>query len=118
MRGRVALVGSVLVLAGVGPAQPAHAQADRVLALDPGQTLMEVKVPSERLYQQLLTQYDFVEANQRNGDGSVSTDVLVNPGEKAALRAQGVQFIQTLEDASDTQAVTEERDAAQLQEAT
>src|ERR1700754_4071094 len=62
------------------------------------------------------TQYDFVEANQRNGDGSVSTDVLVNPAEKAALAAEGVQFLGTLEDASDTAAVAAQRDEAQVDE--
>ncbi len=39
---------------------------------------MEVKVPSLTLYDQLYTDFDFVEASQRNGDGSISTDVLAN----------------------------------------
>ena len=74
--------------------------------------LMEVKVPTVSLYHQLYTTYDFVEANQFNGDGSVSTDVVVDDDEQAALRAQGVQFIRTLEDDATTAARNAEAEQA------
>src|SRR5690242_20765074 len=86
------------------------------LALAPAaiadERLMEVKVPSVSLYHDLYTTYDFVEANQFNGDGSVSTDVVVNDDEEAALRAQGVQFIRTLEDDATTAARNAEAEQA------
>src|SRR4051794_7140693 len=78
------------------------------LALAPAafaeERLMEVKVPTAALYHELSTSYDFVEANQFNGDGSVSTDVVVDDEEETALRARGVQFIRTLEDDATTAA--------------
>jgi Zinc carboxypeptidase/Chitobiase/beta-hexosaminidase C-terminal domain len=79
--------------------------------------LMEVKVPSLRLYDRLYSSYDFVEAVQRNGDGSLSTDVLVNPGERALLHAQGVQFVRTLETDAATERRVDEREAAEAREA-
>ena len=78
---------------------------------------MEVKVPNQNLYDMLYSSYDFVEAMQRNGDGSVSTDVLVNAEEEAALRARGVQFIRTLETDAATDRRVDERDAALEREA-
>src|SRR3954468_14768280 len=76
------------------------------------QRLMEVKVPTVALYHDLYSSYDFVEANQFNGDGSVSTDVVVDEDEAAALRAQGVQFIRTLEDDATTAARNAEAEQA------
>jgi hypothetical protein len=98
-------------------AAPAAAadERHRDITLDPGKTLMEVKVPGH-LYDQLYADYDFVEALQRNGDGSISTDVLVNDAERAALRARGVQFVKTLETQSMTDRRVAERDAALAQE--
>ena len=104
MKGKFAVVGTLaLVLAAAGPA--AAQEGHRDITLESGKVLMEVKVPSSRLYDRLYSSYDFVEAVQRNGDGSLSTDVLVNPEERALLQAQGVQFVQTLE----TDAATERR---------
>jgi hypothetical protein len=116
MRGKVAVVASfLLVLAGAAsaPAQELHGD----ITLDPGKTLVEVKVPSQRLYQQLYSSYDFVEAMQRNGDGSVSTDVLVNDAERAALRAQGVVFVRTLETGASTNQRVQELETTQRREA-
>jgi hypothetical protein len=108
MRGKVAVaVVSALVFAAPAAADDAH----RDITLDPGKTLMEVKVPGS-LYDELYADYDFVEAQQRNGDGSISTDVLVNPAERAELRARGVQFVRTLESQSTTDRRVAERDAA------
>ena len=115
MKRKVAVVGSLLlVLACAAPS--AAQEGHRDITLEPGKTLMEVKVPSQSLYAQLYPSYDFVEAVQRNGDGSVSTDVLVNPEEEAALRAQGVQFLRTLETDATTERRVEERDAALARE--
>ena len=88
MKGKFAVVGTLaLLLAAAGPA--AAQEAHRDITLEPGKALMEVKVPSQRLYDQLYSSYDFVEAVQRNGDGSLSTDVLVNPGERALAAGPG-----------------------------
>ena len=115
MKGKLAVVGSLaLALAGAAPA--AAQDAHRDITLESGKALMEVKVPSLSLYDQLYSSYDFVEAMQRNGDGSVSTDVLVNPEEQAALRAQGVQFVRTLETDATTERRVDERDAALARE--
>jgi hypothetical protein len=73
---------------------------------------MEVKVPSQRLYDHLYSSHDFVEAVQRNGDGSLSTDVLVNSGERALLQSEGVQF----ETDAATERRVDERDAAEARE--
>ena len=97
-------------------AAPAQAQEHRDISLDPDKALVEVKVPSEHLYAALSADYDFVEALQRNGDGSISTDVLANPAERSALRAAGVTIVRTLEDAADTADVAEEREAAAAEE--
>ena len=116
MRGKCAVVASfllVLVGAGSAPAQELH----RDITLDPGKTLMEVKVPSQGLYERLSSSYDFVEAMQRNGDGSVSTDVLVNAAERAALRAQGVVFVRSLESRATTNQRVAELETAQAREA-
>ena len=77
---------------------------------------MEVKVPGH-LYAELYADYDFVEAVQRNGHGWLSTDVLVNDAERAALRARGVQFVKTLETQSTTDRRVAERDAALARDA-
>jgi Zinc carboxypeptidase/Chitobiase/beta-hexosaminidase C-terminal domain len=115
MRAQCAVVASVLlVLVGAGSAA---AQEHRDITLDPGKTLVEVKVPSQSLYQQLYSSYDFVEAVQRNGDGSVSTDVLVNDAERAALRAKGVVVVRTLESDASTNRRVQELEAAQSREA-
>jgi Zinc carboxypeptidase/Chitobiase/beta-hexosaminidase C-terminal domain len=115
MKGKVAVLASLaMLLAGAGPAA---AQDHRDITLDPGKALMEVKVPSQSLYANLYPSYDFVEAVQRNGDGSVSTDILVNPEEKAALQALGVQFVRTLETEAATERRVDERDAALRREA-
>ena len=74
-------------------------------------------MPSQRLYDQLYSSYDFVEAVQRNGDGSLSTDILVNPDERALLQAQGVQFVRTLETDAATERRVDERVAAEAREA-
>ena len=88
MRGKLAVVASLALLLAV--AAPAAAQeGHRDITLDAGKALMEVKVPNQNLYDMLYSSYDFVEAMQRNGDGSVSTDVLVNADEEAALRGPG-----------------------------
>ena len=90
MKGKIAVVASLaLVLAAA--ARPPPTSGHRDITLEPGKALMEVKVPSQSLYDQLYASYDFVEAVQRNGDGSMSTDVLVNADERAALRARGVR---------------------------
>ena len=116
MKGKFAVVGTLaLLLAAAGPA--AAQEAHRDITLEPGKVLMEVKVPNQRLYDQLYSSYDFVEAVQRNGDGSLSTDVLVNPGERALLQAQGVQFVKTLETDAATERRVDERDAAEAREA-
>ncbi len=117
MRGKFAVVASLtlLVLAGAGPA--AADEAHRDITLEPGKTLMEVKVPNQSLYAALYSSYDFVEAMQRNGDGSVSTDVLVNASEQAALQARGVEFVRTLETDAMTGRRVDERDAALAREA-
>ena len=83
MRGKLA-VAIALLLAAPAAAEERH----RDITLDPGKTLMEVKVPGH-VYDELYADYDFVEALQRNGDGSISTDVLVNPAERAALVRPG-----------------------------
>jgi Zinc carboxypeptidase/Chitobiase/beta-hexosaminidase C-terminal domain len=114
MRGKV-VVGSLALLLAV--AAPAAAQeGHRDITLEPGKALMEVKVPNQNLYDMLYSSYDFVEAMQRNGDGSVSTDVLVNAEEEAALRARGVQFLRTLETDAATDRREVERDAALARE--
>jgi hypothetical protein len=116
MKGRFAVVGTLaLVLAAAGPAVAQDAHRD--ITLDPGKVLTEVKVPSQRLYDRLSSSYDFVEALQRNGDGSISTDVLVNPEERALLEAQGVQFVRTLETGAATKRRVDEREAAEAREA-
>ena len=111
MRGKLA-VAIALLLAAPAAADERH----RDITLDPGKTLMEVKVPGH-LYDQLYADYDFVEALQRNGDGSISTDVLVNDAERAALRARGVRFVQTLETQATTERRVAERDAALARDA-
>src|SRR5688572_24923748 len=111
MKGKVAVVLSLaLMLAGAGPA--AADEGHRDITLEPGKVLMEVKVPNRNLYSMLYSSYDFVEAVQQNGDGSVSTDVLVNPEERAALEARGIQFVRTLETDAATARRVDERDAA------
>src|SRR5262245_11243148 len=116
MKGKLAVVVSLAtVLATAGPV--AADDGHRDITLDPGKVLMEVKVPTQRLYDELYPSYDFVEALQRNGDGSISTDVLVNDEERALLQARGVQFVRTLETAATTEARVDERDAAQTREA-
>ncbi len=115
MKGKFAVVGTLaLLLAAAGPA--AAQEAHRDITLEPGKVLMEVKVPNQRLYDQLYSSYDFVEAVQRNGDGSLSTDILVNPGERALLQAQGVQFVKTLETDAATERRVDERAAAEARE--
>ena len=111
MKGKIAVVLSLaLVLAGAGPA--AADEAHRDITLEPGKVLMEVKVPNRNLYSMLYSSYDFVEAAQQNGDGSVSTDVLVNPEERAALEARGIKFVRTLETDAATARRVDERDTA------
>jgi hypothetical protein len=110
MRGKLAVVIALLVAAPAAADEP-----HRDITLDPGKTLMEVKVPGN-LYDQLYADYDFVEALQRNGDGSISTDVLVNDAERAALRARGVRFVKTLETPATTERRVAERDAALTRE--
>jgi len=112
-RGLVVGLGAFALLVG-----PAQAQEHRDITLDADKALVEVKVPSEGLYRALSADYDFVEALQRNGDGSISTDVLANAEERSALRAAGVRIVTTLEDAADTADASEEREAAFAQERT
>src|SRR5690349_23640535 len=100
----------------VAPA--AGAQEHRDITLDADKALVEVKVPSEGLYRALAADYDFVEALQRNGDGSISTDVLANAAKRSALRAAGVRIVTTLEDAADTAEASEERETAFADERT
>ena len=115
MKGKFAVVVSVAL--ALAAAVPAAAQEHRDITLDPGKVLMEVKVPSQRLYDDLYSSYDFVEAVQRNGDGSLSTDVLVNPEERALLQARGVQFVRTLETSAATERRVDEREAVEKREA-
>ena len=111
MRGKLAVAFALLVAA------PAAAdERHRDISLDPDKALVEVKVPSH-LYDELYADYDFVEAVQRNGDGSISTDVLVNDDERAVLRARGVRFVKTLETQGTTDRRVAERDAALAREA-
>ena len=111
MRGKLAVAIALLVAA------PAAAdERHRDITLDPGKALVEVKLPSH-LYDELYADYDFVEAVQRNGDGSISTDVLVNDAERAVLRARGVRFVKTLETQSTTDRRVAERDAALARDA-
>ena len=98
----VSVVGLALVAAAPALAQGAH----RVPSLDPDKALVEVKVPS-----------DFTHAFQRNGDGSVSADVLANAEERRLLRAEGVRIVRTLEDADSAQKAGAERDATRAREA-
>ena len=106
-------VRSIVALALMVAATPAAAQElEHVPSLDSDKALMEVKVPSAALYGRLFSSYDFQHPSQRNGDGSISTDVLVNAEERALLRAQGVQFVRTLENDATTDARSAERDAA------
>ena len=109
----VSVVGLVLVAAAPAIAQDAH----RVPSLDGDKALVEVKVPSEALYSRLSTAYDFTHAFQRNGDGSVSADVLANAEERSLLRAEGVQVVRTLEDADSTRQASAEREATRAREA-
>ena len=108
----VSAVGRVLMAAG-----PASGQdAANVPSLDSDKALVEVKVPSAALYHRLYAEYDFAHAVQKNGDGSVSTDVLVNAEERALLRAAGVRFVRTLEDEDATLAAKAAREAARSRE--
>ncbi len=111
MRGKLAVAIALLVAAPAAADEP-----HRDITLDPGKALVEVKLPSH-LYDELYADYDFVEAVQRNGDGSISTDVLVNDAERAVLRARGVRFVKTLETQSSTDRRVAERDAALAREA-
>ena len=116
MKGKFAVVGTLaLVLAAAGPA--AAQEAHRDITLEPGKVLMEVKVPNQRLYDRLYSSYDFVEAVQRNGDGSLSTDVLVNPEERRCCRPRASSSCRTLETDAATERREDERDAAEAREA-
>jgi hypothetical protein len=77
---------------------------------------VEVKVPSAALYERLSAVYDFTHAFQRNGDGSVSADVLANAAERALLRAEGVQFVRTLEDEDSALKARADREASRARE--
>ena len=114
MRGKLAVRRVLALPLGARPALP---RRHRDISLDPDKALVEVKVPSQSLYDELYADYDFVEAVQRNGDGSISTDVLVNAAERAALRARGVRFVKTLETQAATDRRVAERDAALAREA-
>src|SRR5215204_79912 len=114
-RGAVRSVGALaLFAAAAAPAvanEPQHAPS-----LDADKALIEVKIPSVALYDRLFTSFDFAHATQRNGDGSVSTDVLANAEERALLRARGVEVVRTLESHQDTLAGNSAREAARAEE--
>ena len=114
---RGAVVSVVVALALVAAAPALAQDAHRVPSLDGDKALVEVKVPSEALYTKLSTVYDFTHAFQRNGDGSVSADVLANGEERRLLRGEGVQIVRTLEDADSAQLAGDERDATRAREA-
>ena len=59
---------------------------------------MEVKVPNRRLYDRCSTPpTTSSQAVQRNGDGSVSADVLANERSARCCAPRGVQIVRTLE---------------------